>query len=152
MIAKPRHLRMLSITIVLAACAEKTPPPGDSTPAAPPAITSSTLEPVPMIDSVRCTIVASPKQLVVEAYGQVTTGGWTNPTLSPRTYVAPPTGGIWEFDFTAVKPTGMVTQALTPISATHNWAENPTADLKGIRVYGVDAGVKEIAIAACGQS
>lgn len=146
-------LRMFCVTSILLACAKEAPPPpgADSTPPAAPEMTSSTLETVPIVDSVRCTSAASPQQLVVEAFGQVMTGGWTNPTLQPRTYVAPPTGGVWEFDFTAVKPSGMVTQALTPISASHTWPGQPTADLKGIRVYGADAGVKEIAITACGK-
>lgn len=147
----PRLLLTLAVVLVVVACAKKeeAPPAADSTPPAPPAMTSSTLEPVPIIDSIRCTIVASPKQLAVVAYGKVSTGGWTTPTLTPRTYVAPPTGGIWEYDFTAVKPTGMVTQALTDISASHTFEGQPTADFKGLKVYGVDPDTKEIPVSAC---
>ena len=88
----------------------------------------------------------------MNAYGQVNTGGWTNPTLTPRTYIAPPTIGVWEYDLRAVPPSGIATQAITPISGSHTSANYPSASLEGIRVFGVDAGVKEIPITACTRS
>jgi hypothetical protein len=148
----PRLLLTLALTAALGACAEKTPDPtADSTPAAEP-MTASEPQTVPTVDSIRCSITASPASLVVTVDGEVNTGGWTSPTLAPRTYVAPPTDGIWEYDFRAVPPSGMATQALSPISASHTWADYPAAGLKGIRVFGVDAGVKEIPITACTSS
>jgi hypothetical protein len=146
---KPALRLFLAVAAVTACAKTEDAPPADSTPASPPAMTSSTLEPVPIIDSVQCRIIAEPRRLEVTAYGMVMTGGWTNPTLSPRTYVAPPAGGIWEYDFTAVKPSGMVTQALTTISASHTFDGQPTADMKGVKVYGVDPDTKEIPITAC---
>lgn len=84
-------------------------------------------------------------KLKIEVHGEVPTGGWKEPRLIQRIYVRPPADGIWEYDFFAVKPGGIVTQAITPISAKDVW-ENPPRSLKGIRVYGVGEGVKEVEI------
>ncbi len=125
-------------------------PAADSTPEA---AATPAPEAVPTIVSIHCSINKSdPPQLVVDAGGEVPTGGWTNPLLTPRTYVTPPADGIWEYDFTAIRPTGMVTQVLTPIAASHTWPDYPATTLKGIRVYGVGSGVKESSLAACNQS
>ncbi|MBC7894741.1 MAG: hypothetical protein H7066_04970 [Cytophagaceae bacterium] len=149
----PRLFLALSIAIALGACAQQTPAPSaDSAAAATPAEASAEPVTIPTVDSIRCSITASPASLVVNVDGQVNTGGWTSPTLAPRTYVAPPTNGVWEYDFRAVPPSGMATQAFSPIAASHTWADYPVAGLKGIRVFGVDAGVKEIAITACTRS
>jgi hypothetical protein len=146
----PRAFLALSIVTAIGACAEKTPSPSaDSTPATP-AAAAAEPQTVATVDSIRCAITGT--SLVVNVDGQVNTGGWTNPTLTPRTYVAPPTNGVWEYDFRAVPPSGMATQAITPISGSHTWADYPAAGLKGIRVFGVDAGVKEIPITACTRS
>jgi hypothetical protein len=73
--------------------------------------------------------------ITVTANGEVPTGGYTNVVLVQRVYVKPPADGIWEFDMFACKPSGIVIQVITPVSATIKW-EGPPRSLKGIRVYG----------------
>ena len=117
------------------ASATSTPVPGDH---------------VPTIGAIRCAINESqPPQLVVTVEGQVPTGGWTSPRLTPRTYATPPANGVWEYDFMAVKPEGMAAMMISPIHASHTWPDFPEATLRGIRVYGVDSGVKEVMLTAC---
>jgi len=76
------------------------------------------------------------KSIVVAANGMVTTSGWRNPRLVPYVYVTPPQDGIQDFDFFAESPTGIVLQALQPISGvgfvvSEDW-------MKGIRVHAVN--------------
>jgi hypothetical protein len=85
------------------------------------------------------------KKLTINATGQVPTGGWKDAKLTPRTYVQAPADGVWEFDMTAVRPTGIVTQALSKVKASHTW-ENPPADLKGVKIYGEGKGVKTVKV------
>ena len=42
-----------------------------------------------------------------------------------------------------MRPTGIVTQALAKVKASHTW-DNPPADIKGVTVYGEGAGAKTI--------
>ena len=81
------------------------------------------------------------KQLTVTAVGQVPTGGWTGAKLTPRKTTEAPKDGIYEYDLTAVRPTGIVTQVISKVTAKHTW-DNPPADLKGVKVYGVGEGAK----------
>jgi hypothetical protein len=83
------------------------------------------------------------KTLTVTAVGQVPTGGWTGAKLTPRKYKDKPADGIYEYDLTAVRPTGFVTQALSKVKAEHKW-ENPPADIKGVKVYGAGEGAKTV--------
>lgn len=83
------------------------------------------------------------KTLTVTATGQVTTGGWKGAKLTPRATKEAPKDGIYEYDMTAVRPTGFVTQAISKVKAEHKW-ENPPADIKGVKVYGDGAGVKTV--------
>ncbi|AWM41270.1 hypothetical protein GobsT_01080 [Gemmata obscuriglobus] len=83
------------------------------------------------------------KKLTVTAVGQVPTGGWSGAKLTPRPTKEAPKDGIYEFDLTAVRPDGIVTQVISKVKATHIW-ENPPADIKGIKVYGADKGTKTI--------
>jgi hypothetical protein len=53
--------------------------------------------------------------------------------LEARVYIQPPPDGIWDFDFTAEAPTGIVLQVFTRIPAELKW--NTTAELKGVRVH-----------------
>lgn len=80
--------------------------------------------------------------LLIHADGVVRTGGYTNPRLEPYVYIQPPPDGIWDFDFVADKPTGMVPQVLTPIKAEYKW-ENYPGDLKGVRVHAETNSVEE---------
>lgn len=81
------------------------------------------------------------KQLTVTAVGQVPTGGWTGAKLTPRKTTEAPKDGIYEYDLTAVRPTGFVTQVISKVTAKHTW-DNPPADLKGVKVYGAGEGAK----------
>jgi hypothetical protein len=85
------------------------------------------------------------KKLTIEATGQVPTGGWKGAKLAPRKYVKPPADGIYEFDMTAVRPEGFVTQVISKVKASHTW-DNPPADLKGIKIYGEGKGTKTVKI------
>jgi hypothetical protein len=146
-----RFVLMLTMVLGGAACGKKPPGPvtGDTT--TPPVATAAQApEAVPTIVSIRCAINKSdPPQLVLDVGGEVPTGGWTDPLLNPRTYVTPPANGIWEYDFTAVRPTGTTTQVITPIAASHTWSDYPAATLKGVRVYGVGTGMKESSLIEC---
>jgi hypothetical protein len=83
------------------------------------------------------------KVLTVTAIGQVPTGGWSGAKLTPRATKEAPKDGIYEYDLTAVRPTGIVTQALSKVTAKHTW-ENPPADIKGVKIYGMGDGAKTI--------
>jgi len=73
------------------------------------------------------------RQLVVSALGLASTSGWTRPRLSPWAYYAPPADGIWDFNFEADEPHGVVLQVLTPISAA--W-RGPLPDwCRGVRAH-----------------
>ncbi|MBP3958579.1 hypothetical protein J8F10_25295 [Gemmata sp. G18] len=83
------------------------------------------------------------KKLTVNATGQVPTGGWKDAKLTPRVMKEAPKDGIYEYDLTAVRPTGIVTQVVSKVKASHTW-DNPPADIKGVKVYGVGGGAKTI--------
>lgn len=74
-----------------------------------------------------------PPKLQVSAIGFCRTTGWSNPRLVPRVYVVPPADGIWEFDFRADPPVGIVLNLLTPIAASVIY-EGDFQNWKGIRV------------------
>jgi hypothetical protein len=148
-----RHRTLIALAVCgsIQACGkQETAPPPDTTAVAQTAPTPTN---VATIDSVRCAINKSnPPELVVMAYGTVPTGGWTNEKMDPRVYVTPPVDGIWDYDFMALKPTGPVPQVITPIQATHTWADYPANDLKGVRIHGVGAGIKESTLQACNKA
>ena len=83
------------------------------------------------------------KKLTVTAVGQVPTGGWSGAKLTPRATKEAPKDGIYEFELTAVRPTGFVTQVISKVKATHVW-EDPPADIKGVKVYGTEKGAKTV--------
>ncbi len=58
-----------------------------------------------------------PQLMSVAATGMVPTTGWTHPSLSPRFYIVPPADGLWDFDFIADEPTGIVGNVVLPVSA-----------------------------------
>ena len=78
---------------------------------------------------------SSPPQVLVEAKGEVSTGGWSNPMLAPRFYIVPPEDGIQEFDFVATPPSPgtIVTQGFKEVSAESTGVK--TDWMKGVRVY-----------------
>lgn len=75
-----------------------------------------------------------PPKLRITANGTVPTPGWTNPRLEPFIFIQPPPDGIYEFDFVADPPEGIVPQVLTPIDASYIW-ENFPEGVKGVRVH-----------------
>jgi hypothetical protein len=76
-----------------------------------------------------------PPVLFIDASGETGTTGWTNGILSPYIYVKPPADGIYEFDFIADEPHGIVPEVITPIKAkTFQWKNYPLT-IKGIKVY-----------------
>ncbi len=78
---------------------------------------------------------SNPPNLIVDAKGEVTTGGWSNGRLIPYIYIAPPADGIYEFDFVADSPDGIVPQVITPIDAKpFVWNGFPD-ELKGVKIY-----------------
>ena len=93
------------------------------------------------VKSVTATLSKDKKSLVVDVVGEVPTGGWKDAKLTRRTYVKAPADGVYEYDLTAVKPDGIVTQVISEVKASDTW-ENPPAGLKGVKVYGVGDGAK----------
>ena len=79
---------------------------------------------------------AGPHAVTVCAKGAVPTGGYSRPSLRPVGRAGH--GGVYDLDFTAVRPEGIATQMVSPISATFTWNE-PPADLKGVRVRGMNS-------------
>ena len=87
------------------------------------------------VESVKLTIVkTNPPSLLIEANGLVPTSGWTEPELQGRIYIQPPPDGIWDFDFVATAPSGIVIEVFTKIYAAHLWQGNLN-QLKGVRVH-----------------
>lgn len=91
------------------------------------------------------TFDAEKKVLTITAVGQVPTGGWSGAKLTRKDPKATPKDGIYEFELTAIRPTGIVTQALSKVKASEKW-ENPPADLKGIKVLGAGEGSKTVKV------
>jgi hypothetical protein len=85
------------------------------------------------------------KVLTVTATGQVPTGGWTGAKLTRREAKEAPKDGVYEFDLTAVRPDGIVTQVISKVTATEKW-ENPPADLKAVKINGAEKGAKTVPV------
>jgi hypothetical protein len=75
----------------------------------------------------------------------VPTGGWSGAKLTRKATKDAPKDGIYEYELTAVRPTGIVTQALSKVKASAEW-ENPPADLKGVKILGAGEGAKTVEI------
>ena len=73
-----------------------------------------------------------PPQLDITVRGTVPSAGWTDPQLTPYTYVQTPPDGVYDFDFVATPPKGVVTQVMTPIRLR---VVLPGAGINGIRVH-----------------
>ena len=80
-------------------------------------------------------VVKSPRGLRLCAVGTVPTAGWTKPTLKPVVYVQAPPDGIYDFDFEATPPSGIVIQRLTMVRAFKVWPNAPKS-VKGVRIHG----------------
>ena len=88
-----------------------------------------------------------PPILVVQASGNVPTGGWTNPGLSRVVYFTEPADGIQDYEFMATPPSGMATDMITPVHATDSW-DNPPDWLKGVRVKAASNSMEEAVLLA----
>jgi hypothetical protein len=75
-----------------------------------------------------------PSQLQIVASGIAPTSGWSNPQLVPYTYVQAPLDGIYDFDFVATPPQGIVAEVITPIRAQYIWPIFPQ-ELIGVRIH-----------------
>jgi hypothetical protein len=73
-------------------------------------------------------------RVLIEAEGTVPTSGWTDPELSAYVYVKPPADGIYEFDFCATPPVGIVSEVITDVTARPYIMEAPE-NFRGVRVY-----------------
>lgn len=75
----------------------------------------------------------SGRSLYVAARGTVSTTGWKNPQLTPRVHVTPPADGIWDFDFVADAPGGIVLDVISDVSA--DWFGPDQAWVRGVRIH-----------------
>lgn len=71
--------------------------------------------------------------LEIAALGEVNTTGWSHPRLSPWFYVVPPSDGIWDFNFIADPPSGIVAPVIMPIAAI--WAGRAPGWCVGVRIH-----------------
>lgn len=77
---------------------------------------------------------STPPFAVIGAKGQVPTSGWSHGHLIPRIYLAPPSDGIWDFDFVATAPAGIAMQVLSSIVSAPFVAEVPSW-FEGVRIH-----------------
>lgn len=76
----------------------------------------------------------NPPQLRIMAKGKVTSSGWSNPQLIQFNYIQPPPDGIYDFDFVATRPTGIVLTVISDVRTSYVVAPLPK-DLKGVRIH-----------------
>ncbi len=86
---------------------------------------------------------SNPPQLLIYSKGMASSSGWGNPQLVPLK--KKPTNGVYEFEFVADPPTGIVLPVLTPIRAVFHMKEIPT-DLKGVIVHSATNKIKQDAL------
>jgi hypothetical protein len=84
------------------------------------------------------------KGAVMEATGEVPTGGYTEPQLIKVEYVKQPDDGIQDFNLVATTPTGIVTQAFAKVTARYDWKGEIPAWVKGVRIHGQGTGIKTV--------
>jgi hypothetical protein len=142
--------RLWALSLCILGCSSNK---NDNAPEDPPKSSPVASEPtpVPQVDSIKCAINKSnPPELVVTAYGTVPKSGWTDEQLEPRQYTTPPADSTWDYDFSARRPEAGG-DIMTPIQAEHRWPDYPARDLRGVRVHGVGAGVKESTVRDCNK-
>ncbi|WP_417387980.1 hypothetical protein [Gimesia sp.] len=88
-------------------------------------------------------LTTNPPQLVVAVSGEVPSGGFTDVKLVRVSYRNPPQDGIQDYYLKAVAPTQPAIAVISEVKATDTWKGMPFW-VKGIRVHGVDDGVKEV--------
>jgi hypothetical protein len=72
--------------------------------------------------------------LTIASSGTVTTSGWCCGELQPRVYIHPPVDGVWDWDFVATAPTGIVLNVISPIAAQTD-PFMPPDWMRGVRVH-----------------
>lgn len=95
-------------------------------------ITPSTQKVLEVTDLDVQVIETFPPQLHVNVFGTVPSPGWTNPQLIPFTYVQAPPDGIYDFDFVATPPIGIITKVISPIRLR---TDLPGEGVNGIRIH-----------------
>lgn len=86
-----------------------------------------------------------PPVLEVTAYGEVPTSGYDpdKVLLTRVLYITPPDDGIQDYTLTAVPPGGIVNPVISTVKGVNKW-EAPAKWVKGVRIHGVDDGVKVV--------
>lgn len=93
------------------------------------------MKPIRKVHTVQLQLLKSkPPVLVINAAGEVSSGGWKNGTLVPRIYLVPPQDGIADYEFEAEPPTGPSISVILPIVAQATLTD-PPAWLRGIRIH-----------------
>ena len=88
-------------------------------------------------------LTTNPPQLFVAVSGEVPSGGFTDVTLTRVSYRKPPEDGIQDYYLKAVPPTQPAIAVISEVKARDRWVGMPFW-VKGIRVHGVDDGVKVV--------
>lgn len=88
-------------------------------------------------------LTSNPPQLKVNVIGEVPSGGFTDVTLTRVSYRRPPEDGIQDYYLKALPPTQPAIAVISEVKATDLWKGLPFW-VKGIRVHGVDEGVKVV--------
>lgn len=80
---------------------------------------------------------SNPPSLVVTANGTANTGGWKGFALVPLwNRTNPPVNGVYAFSFEGIRPTGMVTQVLTPTGdVQYTFTPWETEFVKSVVIY-----------------
>ncbi|MCA9649345.1 MAG: hypothetical protein H6712_19875 [Myxococcales bacterium] len=68
----------------------------------------------------------------VTAIGKVPTGGYSDARLDQRIYIVDPGDDIIDFDFMARPPSGIATQVISEVFASH---DIPLPDIAGVRIH-----------------
>ena len=88
-----------------------------------------------------------PPILVVQAVGNVPTGGWSHPGLSRVVYIVPPADGIQDYEFMATPPSGPAIEVISEVVAEDSW-DNPPDWVKGVRVKAATNAIEKAALLA----
>lgn len=89
------------------------------------------------------TLESLPPQYVINATGQVNTGGWANPRLEP---IGEVTDGIQDYDFVAdpPKPGVMVTQGIATLKALPINLGRTSSSIRGIRIHSATNNIQKL--------
>jgi hypothetical protein len=92
--------------------------------------------PIYSMESIRVSLLkTNPPLIQIDAVGWVNSTGWSDGHLVPRVYANPPADGIFDFDFAAVPPSGIVIWVFCRIAATTVWTNGDVSQVKGVRIH-----------------